>query len=417
MKRKAIIATGISAAVVLALGGGLAYSASSNRPLVGVATASTARLDVTVSAPGKLVPAHTSGVYPPTAGTLASVAVRDGEAVEAGQVLAQLETAPLKLALAQAKAAYAHALAQSEGVNNAVPTGTERSAAGDALAAARSQADTAGKNYADYLASYNAADPATQATMISTLRSLKSARSTANAAVKTAQGTVARLKRAGQVGKARAAASQSISAAAQADRLAEHNVAKATLTAPFAGTVSLAGTTEPGAGVTPGVAAFTVVDPQRMEFQAAVNETDIAGVQTGQSATVTLDAFTDPFTGKVTAVKAAPELTSTGWVAFGVRIELSATSERLFQGMSGSADIVTSSIADALVVPVEAVVNKGSAHTVFVLDTSGMVHAHPVSVGASTDTLVQITDGLVAGDQVVTTGASTLADGQLVRTK
>jgi HlyD family secretion protein len=417
MKRRTVIAIGVATAVVAAIGGGVAYSAANNRPLVGVTTVATTTLDVTVSAPGSLVPAHSSGVYPPTSGTLASVQVRDGAAVKAGDVLASMDVTPLKLAVSQAKAAYAQALAQSESVTNAVPSSAERSAANQAVSAAKSQADTASKNYADYLDAYNAASPADQATMVSTLRTLKSAKAAADAAVKTASATVTKLSRAARVSQARSAASQSISAASQALKLAEHNLAKAQLTAPFDGTVTMAASVEPGAGVTAGVPVFTVVDPTRMEFEAAVNETDIASVQTGQAASVTLDAFNDPFTGKVTAVQSAPQQTSTGGVAFGVRIGFDAANSRLFQGMSGSADITTKSITDALVVPVEAVVTKGTAKTVFVLDAGGVAHARTVTVGASTDTSVQILTGLSVGEQIVTTGASGLADGQQVRTQ
>ncbi len=201
MKRKTVIAIGVATAVVVAIGGGVAYSAANNRPLVGVATVATTTVNVTASAPGKLVPAHSTGVYPPTSGTLAAVLVRDGAAVKAGEVLAQLETGPLKLAVAQAKAAYSQALAQSESVNNAVPSAAERSAANQAVSAAKSQADTASKNYADYLDAYNAATPADQATMVSTLRTLKSAKATADAAVKTASATVTKLSRASRVSR------------------------------------------------------------------------------------------------------------------------------------------------------------------------------------------------------------------------
>ena len=417
MKRKTVIAIGVATAVVAAIGGGVAYSAANNRPLVGVTTAATTTLNVTVSASGSLVPAHSSGVYPPTSGTLTSVAVRDGAAVKAGDVLAAMDVGPLKLALAQAKAAYAQALAQSAAVNNAVPSASERSAAKQAVSAAQSQASTAASNYADYLAAYNAASPTDQATMVSTLRTLKSAKAAADAAVKTASATVTKLTRAAQVSPARSAASQSISAAAQALKQAERNLAGATLTAPFDGTITMAASVEPGAGVIAGVPVFTVVDPTRMEFEAAVNETDIAAVQTGQTASITLDAFNDPFTGKVVAVQSAPRQTTTGGVAFGVRISFEAGNARLFQGMSGSADLTTSSISDALVVPVESVVSKGTAKTVFVVDAGGVAHAHAVSVGASTDTVVQVLSGLSAGDQVVTTGAASLVDGQQVRTK
>jgi HlyD family secretion protein len=417
MKRKTVIAIGVATAVVVAIGGGVAYSAANNRPLVGVATVATTTVNVTASAPGKLVPAHSTGVYPPTSGTLAAVLVRDGAAVKAGEVLAQLETGPLKLAVAQAKAAYSQALAQSESVNNAVPSAAERSAANQAVSAAKSQADTASKNYADYLDAYNAATPADQATMVSTLRTLKSAKATADAAVKTASATVTKLSRASQVSRARSAATDAISAASQALKQAQRNLADAQLTAPFDGTVSVAASVEPGAGVTAGVPVFTVVDPTRMEFEAAVNETDIASIKTDQSASVTLDAFTDPFTGTVTAVQSAPQQTATGGVAFGVRISLQAGNSRLFQGMSGSVDITTNSIPDAIAVPVEAVVSTGSTKTVFVLDGNSVAHARTVTVGASTDAIVQIVSGLSVGEQVVTTGASALSDGQTVRTK
>ncbi len=417
MKRKTVIAIGVATAVVVAIGGGVAYSAANNRPLVGVATVATTTVNVTASAPGKLVPAHSTGVYPPTSGTLAAVLVRDGAAVKAGEVLAQLETGPLKLAVAQAKAAYSQALAQSESVNNAVPSAAERSAANQAVSAAKSQADTASKNYADYLDAYNAATPADQATMVSTLRTLKSAKATADAAVKTASATVTKLSRASRVSRARSAASDAINAAAQALKQAQRNLADAQLTAPFDGTVTVAAAVEPGAGVTAGMPVFTVVDPTRMEFEAAVNETDIASIKTGQSASVTLDAFTDPFTGTVTAVQSAPQQTATGGVAFGVRISLQTGNSRLFQGMSGSVDITTNSIPDAIAIPVEAVVSTGSTKTVFVLDGNSVAHARTVTVGASTDTIVQIVSGLSVGDQVVTTGASALSDGQTVRTK
>ncbi len=177
------------------------------------------------------------------------------------------------------------------------------------------------------------------------------------------------------------------------------------------------GTVEKGSGLTPGVAAFTIVDPTRMEFEAAVNETDIADVAKDQAATVTLDAFADGFTGKVTRVQASPETTSTGSVAFPVRVSLDAGQSRLFQGMSGSVDIEVKSIPDALTVPVEAVLTKGATRSVFLLGADNVVHARTVTVGASTDSSAADPQRAGAGDTVVTTGASALSDGQRVRTK
>jgi RND family efflux transporter MFP subunit len=413
MKRKTIVATSIGAAVVLALGGGYAYSASNNQPLVGVAQAAVAPLSVTASASGSLVAAHSAGVYPPASGTVARVLVADGDTVKAGDTLAEMATGPLRLAVFQARAALSSARAQGEAVSNGVPSAIDRSAASAALSAARSQVSTANLNYKSFRADYDASI-STERQM---LRTLKTARTQASAALKAAQAALSRLSVASRVSLARTAASQGVTAASRALTLAEANLDRATLTAPFDGIVTIHGTVEKGSGLTPGVAAFTIVDPARMEFEAAVNETDIADVARDEAATVTLDAFAEGFTGKVVRVQASPETTSTGSVAFPVRISLEAGQSRLFQGMSGSVDIAVKSIPDALTVPIEAVLTRGATKSVLVLGPDNVVHARTVTVGASSDSSAQILSGLAAGDTVVTTGASALSDGQRVRTK
>ncbi len=417
MKRKTLIASGVAAAAILALGGGYAYSVTNNRPVVGVAQAAIAPMNVPVSASGSLVAARSAGVYPPAPGTVASVAVHDGDQVSAGDTLAVMAKGPLKLAVAQARAALSAARAQLAAVNNGVPSAIQHSAANAALSAARSQVSTANKNYAAYLADYRDASSEEQKTMRSTLRTLRTAKATANAALKSAQAGLDTLSVSGRVALARTAASQSVTAASRALEIAQDNLSAARLKAPFDGTVSMNGTVEKGSGLLTGVAAFTVVDPTRMEFEAQVFESDISEVTKGQPATVTLDAFDGSFPGAVVRVQSSPVTTSTGTVAFPVRVSLDADDARLFQGMSGSADIVVQSIPDALTVPIEAVLTSGDAKTVFVLDANDVVHAQAVSIGASTDTAAQVLSGLSAGARVVTTGASGLSDGQRVATK
>ena len=188
MKRKTIVATSIGAAVVLALGGGYAYSASNNSPVVGVAQATVAPLTVTVSASGSPVAAHSAGVYPPATGTVAKVLVADGATVKAGDTLAVMATGPLKLAVAQARAALSAARAQGEAVDNGVPGAIDRSAANAALSAARSQVSTAKKNYASFRDHYDSSDAAQRAT----LRTLNTARTQASAALQAAKAALNR---------------------------------------------------------------------------------------------------------------------------------------------------------------------------------------------------------------------------------
>ena len=61
-----------------------------------------------------------------------------------------------------------------------------------------------------------------------------------------------------------------------------------------------------------------------------------------------------------------------------------------------------------------AVLADGDQHNVFVV-VNGRAERRAVQIGAQTDTAVQITSGLAAGEVVATTGASTLTDGQSVK--
>lgn len=118
MTRRRVIAIAVIAALALALGGGWWYSKQSARTTVATATASTQPLVVTVNAKGTITPDAQASVTAPVAGTLASVAVTDGQSVEAGQVLGAMDAAPLDRAVAQAEAQYAAA--------RAMPTGSDR---------------------------------------------------------------------------------------------------------------------------------------------------------------------------------------------------------------------------------------------------------------------------------------------------
>ena len=118
MTKRRGITLAVIAALVIALAGGWWYSTRAARATVATATAERQRLEVTVNAKGTITPDASASVTAPTAGTLASVAVTDGQSVAAGQVLGTMDAAPLDRAIAQAEAQYAAA--------RAMPTGTDR---------------------------------------------------------------------------------------------------------------------------------------------------------------------------------------------------------------------------------------------------------------------------------------------------
>ncbi len=219
-----------------------------------------------------------------------------------------------------------------------------------------------------------------------------------------------------------AARTAAIHAAELTLNLARADRDRAVLKAPASGTVqfaslSLAPSLPPlfktgaGVSVTAGLTLFTVVDAASLRFEAQVDETDIAGVQPGQTATVLLDAHPGrPLTATVEAVRPSAVTTSTGGTAYVAVLKLDAADLRLFTGMTGDADLATATLTDALVVPVQAVVVEGSKRIVWIVD-AGTARRREVTVGAATDTLAQVTSGLAAGDVVATTNLTALTEG------
>ncbi len=72
--------------------------------------------------------------------------------------------------------------------------------------------------------------------------------------------------------------------------------------------------------------------------------------------------------------------------------------------MYGDVTIRTGRQVDAVVIPAEAVVRSGRREQVFVLRAPGKYEPRPVTLGVSGDGVVQITDGIAAGEQVVVSG-------------
>jgi multidrug efflux pump subunit AcrA (membrane-fusion protein) len=416
MKRTPVIIGGVVAAVALAAGGGYAYSTLNSGVVVKVATVSVNSLSTTVNASGSVSAATSIGVFPITNGVIDKLLVEDGDQVKEGDVLAEMGKLPLKRQLQAAEANLAAAKAQHEAISWTAPTSADRSAAASAVSAAKKALSTAKSNYSSYKKLYNKADSETKKTMIVQLRQLDVARDQASAALKQAQASQQRLRITGNTALSLEAAKQAVEVAEEQVALAQKLLDRQALKAPADGVVSFGAGVEKGSALVVGVAPFTIIDAGGLVFKAAVDEDGIGAIELGQAATVTLDSAPNtPFTGKVTKISAEPATSVTGTVSYPVQISFDYGDTKVFQGMNGSTSIATETIQDALTVPVESVVSGSDGKYVFVLNADSTVTQTAVQLGAQTDTQVEISSGLSAGQQIITTGATTLQDGQQVK--
>jgi HlyD family secretion protein len=185
------------------------------------------------------------------------------------------------------------------------------------------------------------------------------------------------------------------------------------LVAPFDGTV-LKVNYNPGDLISSNALILSLADLKNLQVAAAVDETTIRRVSTGQNVNITFDAFPGQrFKGKVLEVPLDGTLQG-GVMVYNVPISLiGAEKLPLRVGMTANTQIQVGSVANALLVPAMAIQRSNGTYQVQVVDPAdpkGTPQTVPVQIGLSDGTNTQITGGLNEGDQVVvemSTGTST----------
>jgi RND family efflux transporter MFP subunit len=184
----------------------------------------------------------------------------------------------------------------------------------------------------------------------------------------------------------------------------------ATLRAPLAGVVTRMSAVL-GASVDPTQALVEVVDPIALDIVFNVSPAEAARIHRGDAVTLTAGegGGSDLLgQGEVTGVAAAVDSVTR---AVAVRASGSRPARQLRIGESVFGRIVTAVHPRAVTVPVEALVPAGDGFQVFVVDSGGIAHVRPVTIGARTEALAEIVTGLAAGETVVTAGAYGVEDG------
>ena len=155
-----------------------------------------------------------------------------------------------------------------------------------------------------------------------------------------------------------------------------------------------------GESVSSGTSIATLITTQKIA-EITLNEIDAAQITLGQKATLMFDAVPElSITGDVVDIDAVGTVSS-GVVSYGVKIAFDVQDDRVKPGMSLSVAIITESKQNVLLVPTSAVKTSAGSSFVEIL-VNGAPQRTAVTVGSSSDTMIEITDGLAEGDLVVT---------------
>jgi membrane fusion protein, heavy metal efflux system len=249
-----------------------------------------------------------------------------------------------------------------------------------------------------------------QAPFEQAVRSADAALATAQKAAERAQ----RLADAGVSAKREAEVAASELAAAQANAAAAHLARdRATLRAPIAGVVTRISAVL-GANADASQSLVEVADPSALDVALTLSPSDAVRVHTGQGAAVQdgADATGKPIaTGRVSDVSASVDTASRGVLA---RIEISSGAGALRIGQTVFGRITVAEHASAVVVPIESLVPTGEGFKVFVVDDKGIAMSRDVKIGGRSDKGAWVTEGLKAGERVVTKGAYGMDDSAKV---
>ena len=199
-------------------------------------------------------------------------------------------------------------------------------------------------------------------------------------------------------------------AQARRDVLAIH-LAHTKIRAPFAGRIAKR-LVDVGNYVRVGTPIFVLVADDPLRLRGEVPERFVAELAIGQEVRGSVEAFPgDVLKGRLARISAAADSTSR---ALTVEATIPNPDGRLKVGFFCKAAILTKSDAEALVVPVEALVNFAGVTRVFIVDEGGIARTRPVRTGLSLGTKVEIVEGLSRGDRVATSALARLAEGSKV---
>jgi len=196
--------------------------------------------------------------------------------------------------------------------------------------------------------------------------------------------------------------------ASAAARAARRDLAEGELLAPFSGRITRVAV-EPGELVSAGRTVLEIVGDDALELEVQLPESTLTDIKEGQSVEVEFPLLGRTVTGTVTTIAAAAPQ-SAG--LFPVIVTLPDNTD-LRAGLTARL-VLAADVAEGLVVPVEAVVNRSGDDPRVLAVHDDRVAMRPVQVLAIAGRHAVIEGELEVGDTVVTRGHAALADGDKV---
>ncbi len=418
---------------------------------VSVHTVETGNVTNSVSYTGEIKEGDGASVSSKVSAKVVSINVEEGTYVNAGDVLAVLDSSDIQLSYNQALAAYNSAKANYDMTANAstVQAETQARQAADAaqiehdnalaaynrekalydgdtsLVAARNSLNDANLNYSRMQQLFalgsvsqlelDAAKSAAENAQAN-VSSLEAAKQASLDAAKTRyENALNNLKSAKETldltinvtnKQSTTVAGANVESAKAALDIASHNLANTTITAPISGYVA-SKNIQKGQMVSPGVEIFSIKNTSNVEAEFSVTESVIPYVSVGTPAVVSVkSAGIDAVAATVSSVNQTKNA-QTGM--YKVKVSIANDDSLLKVGMFADISLALQSMDDVIKIPLEATLQEGEIMYVYVTDGNTATR-QDIATGVSDGENIEVTAGLSAGDTIVVKGKDYLSE-------
>lgn len=166
-----------------------------------------------------------------------------------------------------------------------------------------------------------------------------------------------------------------------------------------------------GAPITSGAALVTVASNSDVHVAINLSKSDLAKVKEGQKADVTIAG--KKYEGEVSFINHMATANSNNMPVVEAQIKITNADEDIYLGIEAKVVIYSDKSENVLVVPVETVNSDKNGDFVYIVEDNIVVRKDVVT-GVSSDTYIEVTDGLKENDQVMTDISLDITEGMEV---
>ncbi|MBQ6888658.1 MAG: efflux RND transporter periplasmic adaptor subunit [Lachnospiraceae bacterium] len=166
-----------------------------------------------------------------------------------------------------------------------------------------------------------------------------------------------------------------------------------------------------GATVVEGANLLTLANSDKVKVDIAVTKYDLEKLAVGQKATVTVSGH--EYEGEIVKIDRMATTNSSGTAVVGAEVRINNPDEYIYLGIEAKVEIYTESASQILVLPVECVNADKEGDFVYTVE-DGIVVKKMVVTGISSDTHIEIKEGLVEGEQVISSVSTGITEGMPV---